>query len=281
MIGVGVKNLLWLRFRNREKDCVKIQGENSWDRKEFFMKLCAGRDQIAKKLSISGWRSFEEPMPYYFEKAVKISSGGLVVDVGSNTGFYSLLSASISKKIRVDAYEPMDDIFEIITKNVYVNRLHKRISIYPYAISNKNEDGVLYIPDNGHGLIETSASLSKEFKEKIIGHKNIKKRTLDFLYENGKNISIIKVDAESHDLEVLQGSEKIMMRDRPIIFIEVLLGANETILTDILRRCRYRDYVLFPDGVSLPNNCVKHETLAWNHMWIPEEMRNLSKLGLS
>jgi hypothetical protein len=35
-----------------------------------------------------------------------------------------------------------------------------------------------------------------------------------------QRLRLIKIDAEGHDLQVLQGAEKLIQRDRPIIIVE-------------------------------------------------------------
>lgn len=218
-----------------------------------------------------GWKHFETPMPQYFAAAVRQAQKGLIVDVGANTGFYSLLSLCVSRKVKVCAYEPFPPVFKILQENITQNGFSKRVTISPFAVSNANAVSTLYVPDDGHGLVETSASLNAEFKEHIGGHQSVTVRKLDDLHPPGSKVSIVKVDAEGHDLDVLHGAESVLKRDRPIVFVEVLLGANETGLTDVLQRCGYQDIVLFPNGASKPGNRVVHETLAWNHMWVPQE----------
>ncbi|WP_167384090.1 FkbM family methyltransferase [Acetobacter pomorum] len=259
-------------FRPAPKEgMVEICGEKDWDIPAFFMDPCAGRDQVVNAVQAGGWKSFEAPMPQYFAAAVKQAQKGLVVDVGANTGFYSLLSLCVSRRIKVCAYEPLPPVFNILQENISQNGFSKRVTLSPFAVSNSNAVSTLYVPDAGHGLVETSASLNAEFKEHIGSHQSVTVRKLDDLHPAGSHVAIMKVDAEGHDLDVLHGAEALMQRDRPIVFVEVLLGANETGLTDVLQRCGYQDIVLFPNGASQPGNRVVHETLAWNHMWVPQE----------
>ena len=59
-----------------------------------------GRDQIAAEVARSGWEGFETPLPrFFFQTARRVP--GLLVDVGANTGFYSLLGAAASPRNRL------------------------------------------------------------------------------------------------------------------------------------------------------------------------------------
>jgi FkbM family methyltransferase len=262
----------WLKrlWHRPAEDSVEILGDANWHLPKFSMCRCDGRDQVAG-MAQAGWTEFEKPMPLYFAQAVRDAKGGLILDVGANTGFYSLLALCVSAKIRVVAYEPMNAIRDILYRNLMLNKARRRVSVLPFAVSNTNGEFTLFIPDDRHGLVETSASLSSAFKNEAGARQPVKTKTLDSMHLRGPRVAIIKIDAESHDIEVLRGAETLMRRDRPIVFVEVLFGADEQGLTDILNRCGYEDLVLFPEGASEPGDVVKHQTLAWNHMWVPKK----------
>jgi len=61
------------------------------------------------------------------------------------------------------------------------------------------------------------------------------------------------------------------LRDRPIVFVEVLAGADETGLTSLLGHVRYVDLVMRPTEIIGPHREVRHDALGWNHIWLPEE----------
>ena len=250
-------------------DCVEITGEASWTTRSFRMARCDGRDQVVNAAA-GGWAEFEKPMPRYFAQAVRDAGDRLVLDVGANTGFYSLLAVCVSKSVRVVAYEPMNAVRDILSLNLRQNRVRSRVKVLPFAASNAPGEVTLFIPDASHGLVETSASLSSAFKNENGERQSVTTRTLDSMHLRGPRVGIIKIDAESHDIEVLRGAEQLMLRDRPVVFVEVLFGADEPGLTEILDRCGYSDIVLFPDGASAPGETVVHQTLAWNHMWVPK-----------
>jgi hypothetical protein len=127
------------------------------------------------------------------------------------------------------------------------------------------------VPDKGHGLVETSASLSSTFKESVSGTTTVRRTTLDSDFKKAEPVAFIKVDAEGHDVQVLLGAKCLLLRDRPIVFVEVLFGADEERLTALLRRVRYVDLVMRPREIIGPHREVRHDTHGWNHIWLPEE----------
>ncbi len=242
-----------------------------WHSPRFSMYACAGRDQVARVAGAEGWSGFERPTPHFFSRAVAEAGSGLVIDVGANTGFYTLLALSVSSSVTVAAYEPMSSVRRILLANLKSNGVRRKVRVFPDAVSDRDGMQTLYVPDDRHGLVETSASLSASFKSDISATRKVATRRLDTMHLRGPRVGVIKVDAESHDLEVLQGAASLLRRDRPVVFLEVLLGANEAGLTDLLRQCRYKDVVLLPEGAASLTQSVTHDTRAWNHMWLPEE----------
>ena len=276
MIQTFLRQLLGRTFEAPAKtsitgNAVVIEGESEWHSPRFSLYGCHARDQGAPVAKAEGWSAFEHPTPHFFSRAVKAAGRGLVVDVGANTGFYTLLALAVSDKVRVTAYEPMTAVRRILWANLQVNGVAGRVTVHPFAASDRDGLRTLHIPNGQHGLVETSASLSASFKSDVTATEDVTARRLDTMHRRDRRVAVIKVDAESHDLQVLRGAEGTMRRDRPVVFLEVLLGADEAGLTDLLRRCRYRDVVLSLRGAALPQHSVTHDTHAWNHMWLPEE----------
>ena len=254
---------------------VDIAGEADWDTPGFRMRSCDARDQVACSAAANGWAHFERPTPLAFARAVRKGDGGLIIDVGANTGFYTLLALSVSTAVTVACYEPLDSVRSILLENLRLNDLHRRASVLPYAASDVTAPRMLYVPDDSHGLVETSASLGVSFKPGSTPGREVEAFALDDRHAGQPRVSVIKVDAEGHDLQVLRGAAGILCRDRPCVFLEVLLGSDEAGLTELLRETGYVDCVLMPDGPMIRDDSVVHHTLAWNHMWCPREADHL------
>lgn len=59
----------------------------------FTMGSAYGRDQVVGTARHSGWWSFEQPLPAVVLRICQLRTGRFV-DIGANTGFYSLLALS-------------------------------------------------------------------------------------------------------------------------------------------------------------------------------------------
>jgi len=255
-------------------ESVDIRGESDWDTPSFRMLACDARDQVACTAAALGWRQFEQPMPAVLRALLKTTEPGIFVDVGANTGFYSLLALAVSSRTRVVAYEPLSSVREILRKNLGLNAVTlntgTRARLSGLALSDETGSARLFLPDQAHGLVETSASLSATFKESVQSYEIVKRTTVDAEFRAAHRVSFIKVDAEGHDVQVLAGAKALLQRDRPIVFVEVLLGADETKLTSLLRQVAYVDLVMRPAEIVGPHREVRHDTFGWNHVWLPE-----------
>lgn len=158
---------------------------------------------------------FHADEPEYQHLESFISEGDWVIDIGANIGHYtSKLSNLVGKNGRVFAVEPVPDTFEILSANVQlfpfknVTLLNVAASEYPSIIS-------IEIPYFRSGL-----------KNYYMASLTNNKTGLDVfcipidslpIYNA---ISIVKIDTEGHELQVLHGMKKLLLRDKPILIIE-------------------------------------------------------------
>jgi FkbM family methyltransferase len=167
--------------------------------------------------------SFEAPLPMIFMEAVN-RSVGCVVDVGANTGIYSLLAVNSRRDVHVFAFEPYPPLAEICKQNISRNYADDRITLSRVALSDCEGAVQLYIPEETAGLLETSASLEPNFSNRPTKQIEVARSTLDAC--SIAEISVIKVDIEGHEPAFLKGAEGTILLHRPIIFIEVLSIAD-------------------------------------------------------
>ncbi len=243
-------------------------------RRGFVMENADDRDQVAGAVARHGWTGFETPLPEYLYGVAR-RRPGLVIDVGSNTGFYALLAASASARNTVLAFEPMAEIAERARRNVLRNRMAGRIEVREVALSDRNGMAEFYVPDDAHGLVETSASLRRDFKGEPAAVRPVASHRLDRVLLRSRwaarPISLIKIDVEGHEAAVLNGARWTIRLRRPVLFVEVLPNADLPWLNHFVRRRRYVDVKLGPGRLATPCDAVAHDPAAWNHALVPRE----------
>lgn len=221
----------------------------------FWMDSCAGRDQVAMSAWQHGWAAYQAPLPSLMARWCA-ALHPVVVDVGANTGFYSLLALATGAA-HVHAFEPVREISEVLRANAQMSELAARLDVHETALGEAQAVLDLHFPDASHGLIETSASLNKAFRTHHAGARQVPVQRLDavltddVLWRGASSDApvLVKIDVETHEPAVLQGASGWWQTVRPALVCEVLPGADATFFEAFARAHDYVHYVLGMDGV--------------------------------
>lgn len=229
----------------------------------------AGTDQIADVESYPDWWRFEDPLPTVMLAVVDISAGAFY-DVGANTGFYSIEVGKALPGVQIRAFEPVPEIAAACRENLELNRVPA--TIYDVALSDSRGSATIYFPPAGHGLIETSATLSEGFNPTNERSAVVQTRTLDDVRdEAGDTIGLIKVDVEGHEHVVLRGARTTLEQDRPLVVIELLPGGEADELNRLVETFDYRILSLRPGlAIDSPPALAFIED-SWNQLLVPAE----------
>ncbi len=224
--------LIWVF--NQEFDYIhKIKSDSNLI-KEFVMKSEYFKDQVCINIIRFGWHGYEPPIPMIIVKLINHKKS-IFIDIGANTGYYSLLAYS-ANAIHVYSFEPMPYIYNILEKNIDLNKAKEKIETFDIAVGQVKGSSLLYSPREG-ALIETSASLDKNFKENSTGIV-VNVDTLDNVLFDKINVGlevIIKIDVENCEHMVLEGMFKILDKLSPTIILEILENSkNKEIIYKIL-----------------------------------------------
>lgn len=137
----------------------------------------------------------------------QMKNAGVVVDVGANIGYYTLMMARLAKMVY--AIEPDRDCFEILKKNVEANKL-KNVVLLNIAIGAKKEKLTLVKDKENQGNSHIGSG-----KGSITTCER-----LDQILLNEQKIDLIKIDTQGWEPQVIEGAQKIINRDRPTLFLE-------------------------------------------------------------
>jgi FkbM family methyltransferase len=159
-----------------------------------------------------------------------------VVDVGAHAGHYTLLSSKrVGENGKVIAIEAHPDNFEILNRNIKLNKLTNVIPLN-YAVYSKETKLKLYLPDeeSGFSIYNTIMINRAKADEKFI---EVNANTLDYLLQqNGiRDANWIKIDVEGAEFEVLKGATDILSKSKDIaLLIEVHGKDNYTPVIEFL-----------------------------------------------
>ena len=135
------------------------------DGRRVKMRRRDDRDQVAAQVAREGYNSFETPLPAVLVQ-LAASTGGTIFDVGANTGYYSLLAATVSAG-PVIAFEPNPTVRPLLAANLDLNGAGRRVTVEARAVGCENGVLPLYLPPPTARLVETSASLNRDFKDEV------------------------------------------------------------------------------------------------------------------
>ena len=142
---------------------------------------------------------------------------GNAIDIGANVGNHSVFFSMFCKFNKIYAYEPLQRNYNLLQANAELNEINN-IILSPLALSNVEKEVTIYCPDEsnpGHSLIKNELIKSSNEWAHIV-----QTQRLDDVMKEKKNISLIKIDVEGEEYEVLQGALEIIKQNQPHIFIE-------------------------------------------------------------
>ena len=251
---------------------IKLSPSGSPISTPIRMNTCEGRDQVSILIYHRGWRAFEYPFPQLLEQVLKAAPGDLFLDVGANTGIYSLLSKAVSPLREVHAFEPFKSVFGILKNNIALNKFAADIIVVNAAASSETGTADLFIPTQEHGLVEMSASLSPDFKSEHSERVSVRSIKLDdYCRQLGLGrVAVMKIDVEGVEDRVFKGAREMIARDRPIIFCEIFPDAGTwPAISAILESAGYVVASIRPDFLvagKAPDHTVS------NHILFPTNM---------
>jgi FkbM family methyltransferase len=134
-----------------------------------------------------------------------IKEGDVVLDIGANIGYYTLLAAKIvGKEGKVFAFEPEEKNFFQLKENVRINN-YQNVILIKKAVSEKNGKLKFY-------LHEGDATMHSFFSEnKSTKWIEVETVSLDNFFKGKKiKIDFIKMDIEGAEFLALQGMKRIL-----------------------------------------------------------------------
>jgi FkbM family methyltransferase len=142
--------------------------------------------------------------------------GGVFVDVGANIGNHTIYALRLLGADKVVAFEPNPEAVRLLHLNAALNGVANRLDHRPVGLSDRDARASLVAP--GHKDLGSTrlavGSLPDSPATCIV-------TTGDQALAGIPAISMIKIDTEAMELQVLAGLEATLARHRPKLFVEV------------------------------------------------------------
>lgn len=185
----------------------------------------------------------------WFEKEMEFWRSWLkpemtVIDVGANVGVYTFSAAErVGEKGCVLAVEPFSGCVSSLQETCRINQL-SWVKVCAGAASDRNGTAKLAL----HAASEINEVVSSDVAAQM-NPGNVEEVTcftLDTLIEqeNIRQVDFLKIDAEGHELQVLEGSKQLLANFSPIILYENIAGSKSSNLS-VVNFLISKEYQLF------------------------------------
>ena len=213
----GIKNYALENFKT---ELVFVQGNKMYLDKEDCLQLSV--NEIIEPVETELFKN-------------KIKNGDIVVDIGANIGYFTLLMAKlVGNNGKTFSFEPEPKNFTILSKNVIINN-YKNVVLEKKGVSDYNGTSKFFLSSENTGMhsLHKVDNKGKEIDIDVI-------KLDDYFIIEGlvDRISMIKIDVEGAELQVLNGMTKILKNGKLKLLIEFIpehLEKHGTNPSDILK----------------------------------------------
>ena len=149
---------------------------------------------------------------------------GVLFDVGANSGVFSLLYCLAHPQNHAIAFEPSAELAERIRRLSLLNGVGDRLQVIAKAVADSTEERELLLAGRG-GFVQVApfdGTAQNEWRRVTI-----EATTLDSVLAAGERPTIVKIDVEGFESEVLRGARTLIASSRPTFFLELHLNYLE------------------------------------------------------
>ncbi len=148
-----------------------------------------------------------------------IKDGDIVLDIGANLGWYAMNVAQKRPGCYIYSFEPIPRTFSYLEKNIQLNGF-RNIAIYNLGLSEQEALCNFYYDET----LSVNASLRNMSNIEETQVISCQVTTLDNFVcgQSIPRVDFIKCDVEGSEYYVFRGGEKVIKRDLPIIYSEML-----------------------------------------------------------
>lgn len=204
----------FIRSRNVEKITITEQ-DVLVTTKTGVTLVCNPEDWRIISIEILNFGDFEEAETQLLLSFVQEDS--VIVDIGANIGWYSILLGRKAARGRVIAFEPIPSTIGFLKKNLALNAI-SNVELHEHGLSDEDKELVFFFHPHLSGATSAQNLLDNadaiEVKAKV--------KTMDAVLAAEPQIDLLKCDIEGAEIFALRGGMETIARTKPVLFIEML-----------------------------------------------------------
>lgn len=165
----------------------------------------------------------------------------VILDIGANTGIYSLVAKTTNAASKVYAFEPVKRVFEKLKDNISLNGYD--IDCIEAAVSDRDGSALIYDTPSEH-VYSVTVNRNTNNSGVAVIPTAVRTMKLSSFIEDMRlgRVDLIKIDVETHEPEVLRGLEGYLDQFKPTLLIEIL---NDEVAEQVERIVEGKGYRYF------------------------------------
>lgn len=207
-------------------------------------------------------------------------AAGHFLDIGANTGVYTLMATAVNPRLTAVAYEPVPRIHARLQKNVEINGLGDRCTVRGVAVANGARRARLHVP--GVPLPSSSSLLEQGYHGKAGELVEVDVVTVDAEQEERPRVDLVKIDVEGFEDQVIEGMAKTLAADRPVVLCECNPDGPYQAVERLMRSHGYR-FVHLRDPAPVATAGIEPDGTERerNYLFVPAERETevLARIG--
>jgi FkbM family methyltransferase len=152
----------------------------------------------------------------FLEHVRSLGTEGVYLDIGAHIGTHTIWFAMQCPSTHVHAFEPIERYAEAVRTNAALNGLADKVTVHQIGLDDGRPGGAVHTS----GLPIRTARLDDLVTDRV---------------------AILKMDVEGMEVRVLAGAQRILDRDRPVVFAEAFTAVERKALEAALRPYGYRN----------------------------------------
>lgn len=225
-------------------------------------------ESVLNAIFYRGWTGEEpETLPLWYQLSKQAQTA---IDVGAHVGHFSLVSALANPSAAVHAFEPLPRILELLRRNVRLSDVN--VHVHDLALDREpGEKSFFSMPDQLPSSSSLSAEFAGQFRDIRWEKTKVKVDTLDNVFPALLGPTIIKIDTETTEPDVLAGGRNLLRSAKPAVILEVLPGHGlEDRLHSVIDEFDYSIFAIKRTGLVRYDRIVGSE--AWrNYLLSPKD----------
>lgn len=195
--------------------------------------------------------------------AQQVKPGMHIIDIGAHIGLFSATASQLAGPSgKIICFEPTPGTYAVLTETLRLNKC-ENVTAVQAAVSEKEGEAVFYVSNieacNSNSLVNNKAeSEAKGYPVKLV--------TIDSVVKSySLKPSLIKIDAEGAELDVLKGGVAVFREHKPVLILGLhpdfikQKGDSLDQIWDLLMDCGYE--VKLDDKVLTKDEFCSHKLL--------------------